>query len=57
MKPTIAELKKTFYHPPLPTKKQRVVHCKEGNGKVRVYTEEEKFLHLMKMNKDRLIFE
>ena len=41
--------KSKAYHPPLPRKKQRVMH-RGRSGKVRVFSEEEIFLYLMKNN-------
>ena len=38
--------KSKAYHPPLPRKKQRVMH-RGRSGKVKVYTSEEIFLYLL----------
>ena len=41
-------LKSLFYTPPLPRKKQRVVHHKGRSGRVRRFTEEEIFKENLK---------
>ena len=40
--------KRLIYRCPLPRKKQRVVSKKQRNGKVRVYTEEQKLLYVLR---------
>jgi hypothetical protein len=39
--------KSKAYHPPLPRKMQRVFH-RGRSGKVKIYTEEERFLYCLK---------
>lgn len=47
------ELRKSFYHVPLPTKKQRVVHCRERSGPLNQWTSEQIFLENLKQFKTR----
>ena len=45
---SICKLSKLAYRPPLPRKKQRTNARAESNGPIRVYTEEEKLLYMIK---------
>ena len=45
---SICKLSRLCYRPPLPRKKQRVTAKTESNGPIKVYTEEEKFLYMIK---------
>ena len=42
---TIKNIKKSFYRPPLPKKKQRTTMRPEPNGSIKIYRKEEIFLY------------